>query len=174
VKLPPDLNPILDEGAPNSTGGIEEATALCDQLGRELTLDPPRAQYMHGWGTNAAEARPVTCTWTLVVRDIRGKPTAIPFDLVSGSSPLIVGLHIKRHSDTINRDEQSFITFQRPSDAEKRTFNTYIAPDATGNDRLRMELIPHERKTTSSFLAVQNKRMTFRRCTALRMPRQMK
>jgi len=33
VKLPSDLNPILDEGAPNSTGGIEEAAALCDELG---------------------------------------------------------------------------------------------------------------------------------------------
>ena len=39
--LPPDPNPILDDGAPTSTERIDTAATLCDKLGVKLHLDPP-------------------------------------------------------------------------------------------------------------------------------------
>lgn len=43
-----DVNPILDEGAPTSTGGIENAAKLCNMLAMNLNLKPPRSLYHHG------------------------------------------------------------------------------------------------------------------------------
>lgn len=38
----------------------------------------------------------------------------IPFDLVEGESPLIIGLHLERLSDILNRTQSSKISFKRP------------------------------------------------------------
>lgn len=90
-----DLNPILYEGAPSSTGGLEEAVKLCDQLEIQLVLDPPREAYLHGWGITCALSKLIIATWVLIVNDINGFPTPLPFDLVEESSPLIIGLDLK-------------------------------------------------------------------------------
>ena len=64
-----DINPILDEGAPTSTGGIINATQLCNYLGIPLTLRTPRDEYHHGWGQNCSDARPIVHTWDLTIND---------------------------------------------------------------------------------------------------------
>lgn len=48
--LPTDMNPILDSGAPTSTGDIYNAIHVSDFLGIDSELSPPRAIYDHGWG----------------------------------------------------------------------------------------------------------------------------
>lgn len=109
MKLRTDLNPILDEGAPTSTGGIEEATAIYDQLGIRLVLDPPRNLYVHSWGATSQDPRSVVCTCNLVVNDRDDLPAVLPFDLVRGSSPFLLGLDEKRYSDNMNRTWPSVI-----------------------------------------------------------------
>lgn len=62
----------------------------------------------------------------------------IPFDLVEGLSTPIIGLDIKRHSDTINRTQPPTILIKRPTDTCPGKFYTYIATDDCGNDRVRI------------------------------------
>lgn len=55
--LRPDLNPILDEGAPTSTGGMMNAIELCDALGVHFNMEAPRKTYYHSWGTTGENRR---------------------------------------------------------------------------------------------------------------------
>lgn len=62
-----DPNPILDEGAPTSTRGIENVAIFCDILWIQMTLDPPREIYLHGWGDDFHGAKMTMCSWTLTL-----------------------------------------------------------------------------------------------------------
>lgn len=148
-RLLPDPNPILDEGAPTSTGGIENAATLCDILGIPLVLDPPRDNYLHGWGDECLGAKPIVRSWTLTVHDVTEKPTALTFDLVQGSSPLIVGMDVRAYCNTYNLGSQRYILMKRPTDTEKRTLFTYIVPD---DKRLRLDIAPHPRSVVTTLL----------------------
>lgn len=139
----------MTKGAPTSTGGINNATILCDILGTPLVLDPPREQYLHGWGDKCLDAKPIVCSWTLTVHDTTGKPTALTFDLVHGSSPLIVGMDVRKYCDTFNRGEQKYVRMQRPFDKRESTLYTYIVPD---DSRLRLDIAPHPLSKVSTLL----------------------
>lgn len=143
---------MLDEGAPTSTGGVIDAMRLCDALARPLNLRAPREEYSHGWGTNCADAKKIKWSWDLMVEDMDGKPTMLTFDLVEGRSPLIIGLDVKRHADTMNRAETPSIVFRRPCDTSDRSFYTYIAKDGDGNDRIWFEIVPNMGTTSASLM----------------------
>lgn len=147
-----DSNPILDEGAPRSIGGIESAVELCDALAIKFYADLSRETYMHEWGIHGGDANPVICTWTLVVCDVDGKPTSISIDLVEGIEPILVGLELKQNADTCNLAESPYIRFKRPTDTYTRTFSIYTAEDRKGNLRLRMEVLPTSEKCISAML----------------------
>lgn len=153
-----DPNPIIDEGAPTSTGGTIEAAALCDMMAIPFEVHRPRAEYLHGWGTDCAGARPIKCTWHVTVMDTCGWPVTFEFDLVEGNSPLIIGLDLKRYSDTCNRSTPRTITFKRPNDVRVYTMYTYIEDDYTGCARLRMELVPHTKSIMRSMMTPTDKR----------------
>lgn len=148
-----NLNPILDEGAPTYTRGVENASRLADMLGIPLMLDMITQPYLHGWGKDCAIAKPVQYQWKLTLNDVRGQPTTFSFDLVQGVSPLIIGLDKKRNADTLNRSKTRRICFQRPCDTVERVFHTYIAKDESRCSRLWMEIVPHEGSTTASLMS---------------------
>lgn len=150
--LQADLNPILDEGAPVSSGGTLNAARLADQLGIEFKVRNPERESCIGWGQNCADAKTVICIWNLTVLDNNGKSTELSFELVEGESPLIVGLDTKEHADTLNRSHPRKIIFQRPCDRSPREMYTYIAEDETKCRRLRLEIIPHTRATARSLM----------------------
>lgn len=50
------------------------------------------------------------------------------------------------------------IKIGRPEDNNEQTFITYIWPNEEGNERLRMELVPHEKSTVSSMMSNITKR----------------
>lgn len=50
-----------------------------------------RAHYMHGWGVECVDARPIVCSWSLTIMNIKNWPVTISFDLVNGSSGLKQG-----------------------------------------------------------------------------------
>lgn len=148
-----NLNPILDEGAPTSTGGLTEATQMCDMIGMPLRLEAPRADYLHGWGIGCADARPIINSWDMNVNDINGKATTFTFDLMKGESPLIIGLDVKKYAITDNTSKPPCMRFKRPTDNDYRQFNTYIEPDDSDNNRIRLEIIPHSRSTVQTLMA---------------------
>lgn len=147
-----DPNPILDSGAPTSTGGINQATAICDALGIALALEPAREIYFHGWGATCSDAKPIRCSWTLTVLDAEGKPLSLTFDLVSGDSPLIVGLDVTQYTNTMNLSRPRYVTFHRPEDKSPRRMLTYV-DDFDDQARLRLEIIPHKKSTITSLMA---------------------
>lgn len=144
MTLPLDLNPILDKGAPNSTGGLTNITRICNIMGIPLTLDTPRARYIHGWGTKCAGAKHITNSWDLTIMDIHGKPTTLTFDVMEGIYPIIIGLDVKRFAITDNTASPPRFRFKRPNDRGPREFHTYIKPDDYGKDRIRMEIVMDE------------------------------
>lgn len=80
-------------------------------------------------GENCLDAKMTVISRTLTIHDITGKPTSLTFDLVPGTSPLIVGLDVRAHCNTINLQEPRYIMMKRPTDVEERTLFNYIIPD---------------------------------------------
>lgn len=121
-------------------------------LGIPFRVTAIESPYMHRWGNTCENAKPVEYQWTVTVNDVHKKPTSFCFDLVDGDSPMIIGLNLKKYSDTINRGTPNRLCFKRPSDNEDRVFYTYIAPDEGRCDRLRLEIVPHYQSSTASLM----------------------
>lgn len=133
------------------------AAAICNLLGIPFVVQAPRAEYMHGWGTDCAGARPIKCTWEITVMDAANWPVSLIFDLVEGKSPIILGMDIKRFSDTCNRTTPTTIKFKRPEDVRVYTMHTYIAKDQMGCERLRLELVPHQKSTMTTMMSASDR-----------------
>lgn len=147
--LPPDSNPIFDEGAPISTGGIENASTLSEILGIKLVLEPPRERYYLGWGEECLGQKPIICSWTLTLHDVTGKPTSFTFDLVRGSSPLILGQDIRQYCNTFNLSAQKYVCMRRPTENGDRYLYTYLVAE---DSRLCLDLAPHPLSVTKTLL----------------------
>lgn len=148
----PDPDPIIDEGPPTSTGGMINAAALCDQICIALHVENPRAQYLHGWGEQCKDTKPIRCSYSLKITDASNWPATLTFDLVNGISPLIVGMDVRHYPDTCNRKWHHTISFKRPYDTRDYTLYTYIGDDDTGNRRLRLEITPHADTAVSTIM----------------------
>lgn len=87
------------------------------------------------------------------------QPTRITFNFVEGESPLLVGLDLKRYSNTNNMESENKTIFKRPTDTARRVFNTYIADDQKGNPHLWLDLAPSRYSTMGSLMQgiVRNK-----------------
>lgn len=70
----------------------------------------------------------------------------------------MVGLDVKRYADTMHRTSPSTLVFKRPGDTTERTFHTYIGPDDDSNERIRVEITPHAKSTSSSLMGSQTAR----------------
>lgn len=70
-------------------------------------------------------------------------PITLEFDLVDGQSPLIVGLDASQYADTCNRSAPRTMIIKRPQDTRQYTLHTYTADDENGNNRLRLQVVPH-------------------------------
>lgn len=155
-----DVNPMMDEGAPTSIGGLNNAARLSDALGMPLQLSQPKSVYRHGWGDGCADPKTVVATWHLRTSDMNGKPTIIPFDIVEGESPLILGLDVKRFADTINLAQPSILKIKRPSDKAERHFHTYLDKDINGNLRTWVEIAHHPKLSVNSLMSSVDKHRT--------------
>lgn len=82
-----DPNPIIDEGAPISTGGITNAARLCDLMGINYCVKPRTKIYYQGCGHDCAQPMPVTCRWTLQALDKNSESVEIDFDLTDRNPP---------------------------------------------------------------------------------------
>ena len=118
-------------------------------MGIPFEVEPPREKYYHGWGDECYGARLTICSWTITIHDINGKPTAFTFDLVSGSSPLILGQDVREHCNTFNLTDQRYIQMRRPHDDAHRYLFTYLVPT---DQRLRLDIAPHPRSSKKTLL----------------------
>lgn len=153
-----DPKPIMYEGAPTSTGGMEDAVTMCNLLGIPFKVEKPDEVYMHGWGTDCAGARQVKCSWEITIMDESNRPVSLIFDLVEGRPPLITGMDLKRYADTCNRTVPGTITFKRPQDKHVFKLCTYILKDNMGNLRLRLSIVPYRMPYMQSLMGSNEKR----------------
>jgi hypothetical protein len=87
-----ELNPILDNGCPKSVGGLENVTTLARVLSFPLVSDELDCKpFYHGYGEVCSDAKITIAIWRLPLVDLNGKPFSIPFYVVQGSSPLLLG-----------------------------------------------------------------------------------
>lgn len=111
------------------------------------------SSYLRRCGHKLANANPILYTCLLTGNDVTGKRTTFPFDLDDDDSPLIIVMDLKKYADTINGSTPTRISFLRPDDSIYRTFHTYVEADDAGCERLRIEIVPHDRSSVSSLMA---------------------
>ena len=92
------------------------------------------------------------------MNDAYGYPTTFVVDLIDSESPLIAGLNLEKHTDTLNRAEPPRICFQRPCDTADRTFFTFIARDEGGCERKRLALVANHASNVRSLMCSGKKR----------------
>lgn len=163
--LQKDLNPIIDEGAPNlgapssdlkSVDGINTAARLSDLLGVPFFFLTPRSQYVQGFGSNCSDPQTIIGSWSLSTTDIYGKRLVLPFDLIPGDTPLLLGLDTR--NDTYRFQSNSEVPpytlrLSKPDDDYVRVLHTYYASDEHGNLRYRIRIFVNPTTPISSFFA---------------------
>lgn len=112
---------------------------LAVALGIEFNVDAPRRVYSRGWGFDCLNSHPIMCSWTITIQDLNDRPTEITFDLFKDSSPLVIGLDLKRYTSTDNFRHELII--KRPKDKQARILRTYITGDSSVDYRVRAELV---------------------------------
>lgn len=86
---------------------------------------------MHGWGVECADARIVKRTGQLTVIDSYNWPVKFIFGLVKRRSTFIIGMTLKKYSNTWNSSTPRIIKFMRTEDVKVITY-TFIANDEKG------------------------------------------
>lgn len=150
-----DPNPVYDVGAPRSTGGINNAAALCDVLEVDFKITPPEFVYYHGWGDGCHDLRPIVGVWEITVMDKNHNPCTFSFDLVEGDSTLVVGLDVGKFAMQNNLSTEPFLHIKRPMDSSPRLIPTYISTNMENNliERIRVELVPRPQTCINSLLS---------------------
>lgn len=148
-----DYNPILDDGAPTSTAEMMSATRFADLLEATFELEAATTKYSRGWGPNCSDSILTLGCWRMVTNDQNGKATALMFDVFAGNGSVIFGLDVKRYCDNININNQNILRRLRPEDKTEKLFHTYITADGSGNDRLRIELLPHLKTQACNYMS---------------------
>ncbi len=151
-----DPNPILDEGAPISVGGIYAATLLSNILGISFVMSACTRHYTHSWGPSPSSAQPVLGSWSFTTFDVNGLPTTFEFDIIDGPAPVIIGLDARKFSDTYNLTTKPFVIISRPCDSKPRKFFTHVTKDANGNERIHVDIVPHRSSTARSIISSNN------------------
>jgi hypothetical protein len=96
---PVDWDPILDNGCPKSAGGPENVIYLSMALGIPFHLSAlDCAPFYRGFEEACSDARLTRCIWNLPLVDLNGVDFRIPFYVLLGSGPLLLGNSVLRNS----------------------------------------------------------------------------
>lgn len=78
---------------------------------------------------------------------------------MDGESPLLVGIDLKKFSNSNEMENEHNFIFKSPTDTKQRVFNTDIAKDQKLNPRLWLDLAPCSGSTVGSLMQgiVRNK-----------------
>lgn len=126
----------MDSGAPSSIGGTVSAAALCEALGIELILIPPKEFFIHGWGPKMLDPKPICCSWELPVQKVDGSTRSFLFHLLHGDDPLVIGDDVTKSATVDNINNLLSICEE---DGSYSTFHTY---HTEGEGRRRLSVLP--------------------------------
>lgn len=116
----------------------------------DLHLQPPRQEYIHGWGEECHDPRPIIASWDLMIPTNDGTLVPFTFDIVRGSSPIVIGLDVKRHADTLCLSSPKRMVLRRPTDTQSYEFNLYTSPF---DERLHVNTINRSSVIRTSMLS---------------------
>lgn len=89
---------------------------LSEALGISFKVRESDKRYDRGWGFEGLGSLPVACSWSITIQEVQGLPTTFDFDLFEDNSPLIIGLDLKRYSNTENFSHDRMFKFRRRHD----------------------------------------------------------
>lgn len=144
-------NPIFDNGSPRSFGGILSAAKLADALGVELIVAPPDQELYHAWGPAGSEPSLVIGVFTLVVRDVAGKPCAFRFELIDGDAPLLVGEDVQSRGVLHNLDRHPHFVYRPPGSQSVYVFEQYAGSDIHGDRRRFLSVVQDPGRVLSAY-----------------------
>lgn len=124
----------------------------------QLCFTEARNHYQHGWGAEFHDGQMVKCTWKPTEMDIQSRPVNFSFDLIEGSSPIIIGLDVKQHAETWSRTGPRTFMCERPSEIHVHTIHTYVVQDTRRNYQSRLQIVPHSRSSLSTIMSSNNKK----------------
>jgi hypothetical protein len=147
---PSDPNPILDGGCPKSAGGLESVVSLCLALETPVELPPLDCEpFLHGYGTECSDARLTIGIWYLSLGDLTGNLLKLPFYIVQGKGPLVVGNSIRRHSEIKGLENLLKITPAAGLSKSDLVLQTYT----TGNLRTHLFVVPSRKDILPNFFS---------------------
>jgi hypothetical protein len=136
-----ELNPILDNGCPRSAGGLENVTALALALNIPLILDNLDCKpFYHGYGETCSDAKLTIAIWRLPLVDLNGTPFSIPFYVVQGSGPLLVGNSILSCSEI--KGPENLLVITQASKLSKDPCNLFMPTYTTSSLRTYLHVVP--------------------------------
>lgn len=143
----------MDNGAPASRGGIENAMRLCSYLIVDLIINSLREEYYHAFGEEGGDYRRVVGIWYLTVSDRNRRPTTDPFDPMQRYSTLLFGLDTLQDSATNYLSMYKNVIIHHDMDNHPRIFPAYLSKDEKANLRSRAELVTHQSATVETLMA---------------------
>jgi hypothetical protein len=147
---PSDPNPILDGGCPKSAGGLESVVSLSLALETPVELSPLDCEpFFHGYGTECSDARLTIGIWYLSLVDLNGNLFKLPFYIVQGPGPLLVGNSILRHSEIKGPENLLKITPAAGLSKSDLVLQTYT----TGNLRTHLFVVPSRKDILPTFFS---------------------
>lgn len=91
-------NLVLEDGSPPAIVETIEAAHIVQILGSDIELCLARMSYRHAWNLEFGHARKIIASWYMYTFDLGEKLAVIVFDLILGSSLVIIVLDFKNYS----------------------------------------------------------------------------
>lgn len=113
----------------------------------------PQNRYMHGWGVNLSDAKPIVRSWDLQIKDSKRKPTTLSFHVTKGNAPIIFGLHMIRYESKLSTAQRPRTIFRRPEGKGERKLNIYISQDENRSIRNPLKFLSREGSDIGTMMA---------------------
>lgn len=150
-----DINTMYDPESPRLSAGVDSTEIFCELTEILLRIARCREIYVHGWGNECLDAIPVIGTWELNTFDIKDLPCSFEFDIIRGSSPIIIGLDVGKYAIQNNLAHPPYLNVRRRSDATRRAFDTYVSADAGSplSDRIQGAILPRLQASVTALIS---------------------
>jgi hypothetical protein len=147
-----ELNPILDNGCPRSAGGLENIVALSHALGISLHLgDLDCKPFFHHYGEECSNAKLVFAIWKLPLVDLNGVSFSLPFYVVQGPEPLLIGNSILCFSEV--NGPQNLLIIGPESNLTTEPYHLTMQTYTTSSLRTYLHLIPCRTDQMTTFFS---------------------
>ena len=151
----PNPNPLLDIGCPRSVTDRESAAILCESMDIQLQLQKLDCEpFYHCFGNNCVEGNLVSAKWVLPLKDLNGTSCEIPFYVVKGNGPMLVGNNILADSNLSGQDNLLVIPPQVGTiSSVELLFPIFKTYQDASHSRTFLHVVPSQLRSLSTFFS---------------------